>query len=510
MKNYHDNSFDINDDYFSDILLFAEFHKTNQSLDFHRYHFLLYIENGKFHKSLPQNLILGSTYSKNDLELLADVLQKKVLWEGYSERYNETEIVSFIEFCLNIGVKNTIEINRCRADDFPHHPLWWGKLRGGGKNTGLGINVDYKIENIEQLISMESIAVNRLIWETVTRYKTDSYWENMTIARYAPNASVTVKECESSLVYYLKNSKWIPNKNGEFCCPKDITQNDLRDDFVCDFSNGFLKAIGFGVGFTEIKNDIKKVLQAHNVDAKKEELLLKLAEKDPKQLKEALEAIERDETKQELKCKSLLEAVEEENTNRIDSFDDYAENRRAESYDDYVIKHRSETKQKRMARDEEAFLTALQTSAEINKSLNYTYVVSNKEEKNVVGRMYAARCQICDMRIRKAKGGYHYHAINIIKTTNLDKRYFATLKTGWNTLCLCPNCAAEYKYCSKNISGLVKELMNNPLPKSIDGFIEMEVMINEKIRMIKFVPEHLSSLKFALEQSLVDELMVGQ
>ena len=36
--------------------------------------------------------------------------------------------------------------------------------------------------------------------------------------------------------------------------------------------------------------------------------------------------------------------------------------------------------------------------------------------------------------------------INLLETEKLEEKSKAGFEYGWNSLCLCPNCAAEYKY----------------------------------------------------------------
>lgn len=87
----------------------------------------------------------------------------------------------------------------------------------------------------------------------------------------------------------------------------------------------------------------------------------------------------------------------------------------------------------------------------VARGLSFSSRPSNKEERIFLEQEYDGHCQICLKQIRKYNGEHYFEAINIIKFSKLPERLANSGKYGWNSLCLCPNCAAEYNYCSKKI-----------------------------------------------------------
>lgn len=75
-----------------------------------------------------------------------------------------------------------------------------------------------------------------------------------------------------------------------------------------------------------------------------------------------------------------------------------------------------------------------------------------------------------------------------------------SLGLGWNSLCLCPNCAAEYNYCSKRISDIYDQVMNTEVEPDSDEAIGIDIELPQgKTRTIRYSPRHFLALKKAFE-----------
>ena len=120
--------------------------------------------------------------------------------------------------------------------------------------------------------------------------------------------------------------------------------------------------------------------------------------------------------------------------------------------------------EKRRAKIEKSFEESMAHKTNLNKHLHYTFQDStNPEERNFLGVQYEGHCQICDKTIIRHDGKPHFHAINIIKTGQLAPEYSNTIGEGWNSLCLCPNCAWEYRVGPKDMSVMVKQICNTTI-----------------------------------------------
>ena len=131
--------------------------------------------------------------------------------------------------------------------------------------------------------------------------------------------------------------------------------------------------------------------------------------------------------------------------------------------------------------------------------LRYTFNVKTSNiEKQFVREQYKGRCQICGREsIRKHNGDIYFEAINIISTANLNPELLNDVSKGWNTLCLCPTCAAEYRYCSKNLDGFEKQIDTTVVPSGKSDYIPIQIILKGVSTQIRFTPKHFIALKTA-------------
>ena len=127
-------------------------------------------------------------------------------------------------------------MNHPKGDDFRNH--------GTGIWRNTGIDEDYKIPEFQILIDNPSIIRSKLIWEMMC-----SLPEFYLKAQFCWNQSNELQEDYSSLVYDLRNAKWIPQKNGDsisFVYPRDASIERLPKGFSYETGQKWLGAIEFG------------------------------------------------------------------------------------------------------------------------------------------------------------------------------------------------------------------------------------------------------------------------
>ena len=122
---------------------------------------------------------------------------------------------------------------------------------------------------------------------------------------------------------------------------------------------------------------------------------------------------------------------------------------------------------------------------------------SNKEEKTQLWQWYHGVCQMCGTSIETYNKKRHFIANNIIYTQDLSIPLRQTTYLAWNSLSLCPNCAAKYRYCSKNLDGLYKQITTRRAPNG-SAEIVLEIEINNQVQKIHFTPEHFQILQKAV------------
>ena len=157
--------------------------------------------------------------------------------------------------------------------------------------------------------------------------------------------------------------------------------------------------------------------------------------------------------------------------------------------------------ERRKKKLEEEFRESMDFKINVPKTtLKYTYQdqISN-DEKAFLKIQYNGYCQICGTTIVKFDGGHHFQAINVMKTSSLENKYKAALDTGWNSLCLCPNCAAKYRYGVKDISEFYSQVQEKDVEAYSDETINIQISLQDQQEEIHYSPKHFLALKTAME-----------
>ena len=133
-------------------------------------------------------------------------------------------------------------------------------------------------------------------------------------------------------------------------------------------------------------------------------------------------------------------------------------------------------------------------------SLQYTYrETASPEEKATLAEWYqGGYCQICRTAIVKWDGTLHFQAVNFLDTSRFRESERATLDLCWNSLCLCPNCAAKYRYGPKDISDFVEQVDAQEVKAGADESIPIHIGLQDRMETIHYAPRHFIALKAAL------------
>ncbi|MGN0634277.1 MAG: sacsin N-terminal ATP-binding-like domain-containing protein [Oscillospiraceae bacterium] len=255
LENYRYNEITLNDEYYNNMLVLARYYKRNDSnYDFRFVSVFASSYKGKLYKARASDLFLDQTYDNRINEIISEDNGFPVLFNGYKERYSETELSLFLEFAKYCGINDSLKIIKCDARKNPNFRKY---LESDAKiETWCGKNVDYTIANIEAVLKNPSLKKSKFIWNLLADTQTD-YFTDYAIAMYSPNNSAKIKQCDSTLIYYLKNIPWIPDKSGrEFFKPADISFKSINKSFSRKTSS-LIMALDIGKNINERKEEIE-------------------------------------------------------------------------------------------------------------------------------------------------------------------------------------------------------------------------------------------------------------
>lgn len=301
---------------------------------------------------------------------------------------------------------------------------------------------------------------------------------------------VYTAEAYSMLGLQLSYAKWIYVKGDPNpYCPLDVDRADILDEY-----HKFAKRLVDMLPFKEVKNALTDWLDSTFDDQRDLELVKRLMA-NPEGLVKIARAKARSDAKADAKKeqRSIRDLLEEGDKKQKGSMD---------TPESDIAPISEAAKEKREKKLDEAFAASLDQFlgvARAARGLSFSRRESSPEERLFLEQEYGGLCQICQKRITKYDGEPYFEAINIIKNRDLDERLRPTIQYGWNSLCLCPNCAAEYNHCSKKISTLYEQVMNLEIEAGSDDAIRINVEMPEgRPRTIAYSPRHMLALQRAL------------
>ena len=210
---------------------------------------------GSFDKGLYHNasiIFLDSPYLETGLKVC---YEDDNYWEFVCEGdispylsldYKEADIdlKKLGKFAEALGAKTRLEAKRQIIPE--DHPEWSRHLDQGSGHwrDDTGIDEDYRLPEFQILLANPSLDKAKLFWQAM--YSLPEYCLK---AQFRWNRSNPLNEGHSTLVHELKNSKWVPQKNGNsisFLRPWDAVRDNLPGGFPYDTGQKWLELIEFG------------------------------------------------------------------------------------------------------------------------------------------------------------------------------------------------------------------------------------------------------------------------
>jgi hypothetical protein len=274
-----------------------------------------------------------------------------------------------------------------------------------------------------------------------------------------------VIEADSLLIYKLKQQAWIPDKEGVFHKPQEITRQELPDSFRYDNANGLMTAIGFG------ENALKRSQEYQAKNNKARDIgfdSFEDAEEAARILKENKLSVT------ELKALLAQRKTTEQPENAVPN----PERRRkgAKERQENAPSKESITRERKI----QPGINAASAKAKAYLRPNYT----NPNEELV--------CQCCKQEMPfKVGETYYFEAVQCIR--QLDTQQVE------NRLALCPTCSAMYQHARvTDDEEIIRRLVDHEAPDDAAS-VEIPIILAGKDCALRFVGKHWFDLKTLLE-----------
>ena len=204
--------------------------------------------------SRPSGLYLDSPYLDTGLEAYYSRHGSGAKRDALSSSYRTFDkLKQLVDFARMCGVADRLEIAPISCDYNPNAEYL--QNAPGTIFTDTGINRDFYIPKLEALFKNPSLELSRLVWKTFCERSNDM---SILKATYQYNQSNLPHYADSHLVYQLRNTAWIPQRNDQFVLPSEAVRDLLPDDFPFAPDWSWLEAINFGTK-TKKPDEIQKI-----------------------------------------------------------------------------------------------------------------------------------------------------------------------------------------------------------------------------------------------------------
>ena len=267
------------------------------------------------------------------------------------------------------------------------------------------------------------------------------------------------KSFDSQMLTRLRNTKWIPTRDGSIEKPGDINTDQLLDDF--QGAEELIDALGInqGVGWRASSEDDKKRQHANILGVSLEDI--EFLKRHPDEFAQLKAEIASRNSKPTFPTRTVTNPA-----------------RRQEGITDQL----SKSPRKEYEERERSVRT---TRGAIDPSLWLREQYTNDNGQMV--------CQICkkEMPFRKRDGQYYFEAVEAFSQDQFPLEHEAQF------LALCPLCAAMYKELGKKDEAVMADLRKALL--NMDS-LEAPLRLGDLETTIQFVETHLCDIKTILEE----------
>ncbi len=395
----------------------------------------------------------------------------EMYFEGNPEVwFLSSEYASYADDFEEIGVASQVRVS-CKSPGYGHVVI---EDQYGWHVRGLhGFDPGCSFDGLEFALSQPNIPRSKYIWGRLIPYTHSIEGEVESCTRQTFIES-EVERKYSIMGELVREMAWLPNKQGEFVVPKEITLDELPDDF----SKDELLAVKLGMYQSYLDNVREEIKQ------RQEKM-------------DQIEAFEREHPGELDEFMRRRTAAASPDNKPYDSIDHLANMYAAFNHGDKPKPaplpqsplnnpdHRPEQTEEEL----KEFFGPTNERPDLNLAISE---VKDPKTRNFLRREYDGHCQIssCNYTFRKRDGTPYFDAVYI--ASNKGGRRF---DNPGNALCLCPNHRAEFLYGTIETPDIFDQIKSY----SDDPYHDIEIQLCGEYEGIRYTANHINRLKEIVE-----------
>ena len=440
-------------------------------------------KSGKLVK--PSECYLDLPYLETGFSCAEHIHHKEMLSDIYIIRLSEDELRDFEKLLRDFNILYAFKI--VSTDNLKNHKDYKELTNRPNdvQRITYDIQGDWIIDDLAAYLALHNHNIALGVWTAIMKERpyNSHYVEcDKTVAykqwQYNRNAITRA----SSVVHILHDTAWLPDIDGNYRKPSELSPDTLDKDFHIDSNSPFLDAIEFGKEENERRKQLEEEERHRSSEYQRKESAANVFGYDADTLEDKLrkaELYERAEAEGRIAPEIQIEEPTANTKHPEKRMTAAIEDTNNASNRTYEQKSRSV----RLSKIKNEATTMLRT------------LYTNNEDKMI--------CQCCgkELPFKKKNGEYYF------ETVELDNRggEFFTKETRYPYIACCPNCAAMFNEhivnCSTNenrIADLLNKIETNATIKKPNGNEVIEIIMDGKIFNLTFVQKHIVDIRAAL------------
>ncbi len=442
-------------------------------------------KSGKLVK--PSDCYLDSPYVETGFSSAEHIHHKKAISKIYKTKLSEVEVDLFEKILIGCDALCSFKIKR--IDNFINNKNY-DKLSTCPANVyriTCYNEQEWIIHDLVSYLALNNYKISLLVWTTIMRESSYIIGNCHYISRdktlaYREWQQCKFTESESQVVQILCDTAWIPDIDGNYRKPAELSVESLDKGFHINSQSPFLTAIEFG----KEENERRRKLE--------EEERRRTSEYQQKEHAANVFGFDVDTLEEKLRKAELYERAE-------------AEGRIAPKVDIEEPTANTNNPEKRTTAATEATTNADDRTYE-QKSRSVRTSQTKNEATTMLRRLYTNHddemiCQCCgkELPFKKKNGEYYFVTLEL---DNIGGEFF-TKETSYPYIACCPNCAAMFNehiiHCSSSenrIADLLRIIESDTTIKKPNGNEVVEIIMDGKIFNLTFVQKHIVDIRAAI------------
>ena len=350
-----------------------------------------------------------------------------------------------------------------------------------------GFNPDFTIDGLEFALNNPTVERSIYIWNRLLLPSIDGIVgtvESSPVQSFPSHRTDVEKNVLSRVGRLVHKSSWLPDGNGNFVKPSELSLDELPDDFRKD--NDLANVLGMRPNETSIQDflsrddiadDVKRrFVLANEFSIEDLELMRnnrELLDQLRRKQRETVETLSPDEYPPELE-------------NRFNSPSNPISKRR-DRFDSPVLPDNA-------AEDE-----VTETELGLNQKPELDPLIigrkqqaKNRDTEKFLLHEYGGQCQICDTTFEQRNGSPYFAIAHLIRRSQAK-----WLDDPRNALCLCANHWAQFKY--GELKTLDEEILDQITTSEEEQPHDIFIMLCKEPQAVTFSANHISKLRALVE-----------